>query len=275
MSSWLDPLRTVLDAAEEPVRFFFRDDDAGWDDAALKTLLDAFEPHGSPLDVAAIPTATTARTAGLVMSRQTSGRNDVRVHQHGLAHVNHEPEGRKCEFGPSRSPEQQCEDIAHGRDVLSALFGDLPPVFTPPWNRCAPWTATVLRDLGFTVLSRDQSAGLAEVPGLLELPVTVDWFARRKRVHVGRAGRGELLARSAAGRETVGVMLHHAVLSAEDLADVGELLALVAAHPAASAGHLDRLALEAEDVRGGMPGGHVPGVEDPATVPHDELGVVR
>jgi hypothetical protein len=39
------------------------------------------------------------------------------------------------------------------------------------------------------------------------------------------------------------VMLHHAVTSAEDFDDIGELLALVAAHPVASAAHLDQLAL--------------------------------
>ena len=243
MTGWLDPLRTVLDERDGPVWFFFRDDDAGWQDDALQTLLDVFEPSGLPLDVAAIPTETTARTAELLTGRRDGGRNDVTVHQHGFAHVNHEPEGRKCEFGVSRSPEQQRDDIARGRDLLRGLVGDLPPLFTPPWNRCAPWTAEVLRDLGFTVLSRDLSAGRADVPGLAELPVTVDWFGKRKKVPVDRSGRGELLADSAAGDAPVGVMLHHAVTSAEDFADIGELLALVAAHPAASAAHLDQLAV--------------------------------
>ena len=159
MTGWLDPLRTVLAEREEPVRFFFRDDDAGWHDEALEELLDVFELHEVPVDVAAIPVAMTARTATLIAARQSSGRNDITVHQHGFAHVNHEPEGRKCEFGASRSPEQQRDDIARGRDELSALLGDLPAVFTPPWNRCAPWTAQVLHDLGFAVLSRDLSAG--------------------------------------------------------------------------------------------------------------------
>lgn len=242
MTGWLDPLRTVLAEREEPVRFFFRDDDAGWHDEALEELLDVFELHEVPVDVAAIPVAMTARTATLIAARQSSGRNDITVHQHGFAHVNHEPEGRKCEFGASRSPEQQRDDIARGRDELSALLGDLPAVFTPPWNRCAPWTAQVLHDLGFAVLSRDLSAGRAEVPGLVELPITVDWFTKRKRIPVDRAGRGQLLADSAA-QGTVGVMLHHAVISTEDRADVGALLALVAGDPAASADHLDRLAL--------------------------------
>jgi peptidoglycan/xylan/chitin deacetylase (PgdA/CDA1 family) len=243
VTGWLDPLRAVLDERARPVWFFFRDDDAGWGDDELETLLDVFEPHGLPLDVAAIPAATTDATAHLLLGRRAEGRNDVIAHQHGLEHVNHEPEGRKCEFGVSRSPEQQSEDIARGREQLGALLGDLPAVFTPPWNRCAPWTAEVLRDLGFAVLSRDVSAGRAGVPGLLELPVSVDWFGKRKKVPVDRAGRGDLLAQAAAGDAPVGVMLHHAVTSAEDFHDIGQLLALVAAHPAASAAHLDQLAL--------------------------------
>ena len=243
MTDWLDPLRSVLDSSDRPARFFFRDDDAGWNDDALGALLDVFELHELPVDVAAIPTATTGRTADLLTSRRDTGRNDISVHQHGFAHVNHEQEGRKCEFGVSRSPEQQSDDIARGRDALTALVGDLPAIFTPPWNRCAPWTAQVLRDLGFTVLSRDLSAGRAGVPGLVELPVTVDWFAKQKLVPVDRAARGQLLAEAAAGLGTVGVMLHHAVMSDQDRSDVDSLLALVAAHPAASADHLDRLAL--------------------------------
>lgn len=243
MTEWLDPLRHALDSRDQPVSFFFRDDDAGWHDAALEALLHVFEPHGLPVDIAAIPTATTDRTVRMITARRATARNDISVHQHGYAHVNHEQEGRKCEFGLSRSQEQQRDDIARGRELLGALVGDLPNVFTPPWNRCAPWTPTVLRDLGFKVLSRDVSAGRAHVPGLLELPVSVDWFAKRKKVPVERAARGELLAGAAAAGETVGVMLHHAVMSEQDLADIGALLALVAAHPAASADHLEALAM--------------------------------
>ena len=242
MTGWLDPLHAALDARATPVPFFFRDDDAGWDDAALEALLDVFEPHGLPLDLAAIPLAVTDRTVELITGRQHSGRNDLRVHQHGLAHVNHEPQGRKCEFGPSRPPEQQRDDIARGRELLRGLFSGVPAVFTPPWNRCAPWTAEVLRDLGFAVLSRDVSAGTAGVPGLRELPITVDWFAKRKKVPVDRAARGGLLAEAVAGPGPVGLMLHHEVLSADDRADLTALLALLSSHPAVSPAHLDELA---------------------------------
>ncbi len=57
-----------------------------------------------------------------------------------------------------------------------------------------------------------------------------------------RASRGELLADAAAGPGPVGLMLHHEVMSDRDRRDVGALLALVAAHPAVSTAHLDRLA---------------------------------
>ena len=242
MTGWLDPLRAVLDSTDRPVTFFFRDDDAGWDDDALEALLEVFAFHGVPLDVAAIPEAMTPRTVELLAGRRADGRNDLTVHQHGLAHVNHEPEGRKCEFGSSRSPEQQATDIARGRELLRSMLGDLPAVFTPPWNRCAPWTPEVLRDLGFAVLSRDLSAGRAGVVGLVELAISVDWFAKRRKVPVDRAGRGELLAERAAAAGPVGVMLHHEVMSAADRDDLGDLLGLLVAHPAAATAHLHRLA---------------------------------
>ncbi len=118
MTGWLDPLRAALDGSDRPVRFFFRDDDAGWDDDALELLLDVFAEHGLPVDVAAIPAALTDRTVELLTSRAATGRNDVTVHQHGFAHVNHEAEGRKCEFGVSRTPAQQAEDLEAGRALL-------------------------------------------------------------------------------------------------------------------------------------------------------------
>jgi hypothetical protein len=243
VSDWLDPVREALDAADPPSRFFFRDDDAGWADAELEALLDTFEPHHLPLDVAAIPAVVTERTVRLLVERRELGRNDVTVHQHGYAHVNHEPEGRKCEFGAARSPQQQRDDVARGRVALTELLGELAPVFTPPWNRCAEWTPTVLRGLGFSALSRDVSAGRADVPGLVELPISVDWFAKRKKVPVDRAGRATLVAEAVRSGEPVGVMLHHEVMSSDDFAELDQLLALLVVHPHAGVEHLDRIAL--------------------------------
>jgi hypothetical protein len=156
----MDALRAALDTGPTPVCFLFRDDDAGGDDTALEGRLDVFEPHGLPRDVDTIPLAASYRTVELITTRQTSGRNDRRVHQRG-----------------------------------------------------------------FAVLSRYLFAGTAGVPGLVELRVTVDWFGKWKKVPLDQDVRGgELPAAMAGGQAPVGVMLHHAVMSAHVRTDLGELL---------------------------------------------------
>jgi predicted deacetylase len=221
---WLDPLASALDAAPSPVRFFFRDDDAGWDDRRLLALLDVFAARALPVDVAVIPQALSPGLARELRARP------ARLHQHGFAHSDHEPEGRKCEFGPSRPAALQRADIAAGRARLADLLGDaVQPIFTPPWNRCTEATGRVLVELGFAVLSREHRAPALGVEGLLELPVRADWVRLEPDALALR------LAEGAAAREPLGVMLHHAVMPAADLRRLDELLALVATHDGARA----------------------------------------
>jgi hypothetical protein len=83
------------------------------------------------------------------------------------------------------------------------------------------------------VLSRDRTAVGLELPGLAELPVQVNWFAKRKRERLDRAAVGELLGARAAEPAPLGVMLHHAEMEDEDMAATAELLDLVSAHGSA------------------------------------------
>jgi hypothetical protein len=216
VSSWLDPVRRALDDAVSPVDVFFRDDDAGWRDDRLFALLDVFERRGVAVDLAAIPAAVTPRLARELLARE------VAVHQHGWAHVDHEPAGRKCEFGPSRPRALQLADIAQGAGRLRDLLGPLvAPIFTPPWNRCTAATAGCLAELGLQCLSREWRA---EPFGLVdELPIHVDWL--------GRLPVGERLAESVGGG-VAGVMLHHAAMDDAHLRALDELLALLDAHDA-------------------------------------------
>jgi hypothetical protein len=232
VSAWLEPLRAALDRAPEPVTVFFRDDDAGWRDDRLRTLLDLFAARDVPIDLAAIPLDATPALAAELCARADAGL--VGVHQHGFAHVNHEREGRKCEFGPSRDLDAQLADIRAGRERLGELFGAaLQPMFTPPWNRCTADTGAALLELGVGVLSRDRTAVPLALPGLAELPVQVDWFAKRKGERLGRAAVGEQLGARAAEPAPLGVMLHHAEMEDEDMAATAELLDLVSAHGSA------------------------------------------
>src|SRR4051812_14537877 len=171
MDSWLQPVASALDGARAPVPVFFRDDDAGWDDGRLLALLDRFASRELPVDLAVIPAEVDA-----ALARELAARPGVGLHQHGLGHVNHEREGRRCEFGPSRDLAAQRRDIQAGRDRLGDLFGErLDPIFTPPWNRCTPDTGAALAELGLRILSREARAIPLDVPGLLELPIHIDW----------------------------------------------------------------------------------------------------
>jgi peptidoglycan/xylan/chitin deacetylase (PgdA/CDA1 family) len=216
MGSWLQPVEEALDAAREPVRVFFRDDDAGWDDTRLLALLDVFAAHDLPVDLAVIPAELHPPLA-----RELLARPGVGLHQHGLAHANHERAGRKCEFGPSRGLAAQRRDIEAGRARLADLLGDrVDPIFTPPWNRCTTDTGTALAALGFRVLSRESRAEPLDVPGLFELPVHIDW------VRFSQAELGARIAGAVRAGGPVGLMFHHAVM--EDMRPLSDLLGLLA-----------------------------------------------
>jgi peptidoglycan/xylan/chitin deacetylase (PgdA/CDA1 family) len=230
MVRWLDPVAAALDSAPAAVPVFFRDDDAGWRDDRLMRLLDVVAPRGVPVDVAAIPVEVGVWLAAELRGRAEGGL--VGVHQHGYAHENHEPEGRRCEFGPSRSRGDQRHDIAAGRELLEAMLGPaLQPWFTPPWNRCTAQTGEVLLELGFTALSRDRTAGRLGLPGLAELPIDVDWFATRRGRPLGRDAVGAQLAAVVQTGGPVGLMLHHAEMDDAEMLAFSGLIDLVASHP--------------------------------------------
>ena len=155
------------------------------------------------------------------MARELVARG-VAVHQHGFAHVNHEPEGRKHEFGPSRSREEQRRDIEAGRELLSerldgARRADLHAAVeslhardrrsaSPSWaSRCCH-------------ASRAPSRSGAV---LRELPVSLDFV---------RLSPDELARRFVAAAPPVGVMFHHAEMDDAAMDRAGELLALLAGH---------------------------------------------
>jgi peptidoglycan/xylan/chitin deacetylase (PgdA/CDA1 family) len=227
VSSWLDPVRAAVGEVTAPVDVFFRDDDAGWRDDRLLPLLDVFERAGAPIDLAAIPDALSESSARVLAARWRAAPARVRIHRHGFAHENHEPpDARKCEFGPSRPAELQYENIVRGQGLLHDRLGVAPdPVFTPPWNRCTADTARGLRAAGIPIFSRESRAAPLDVDGVVEVPVAVDW-ARLRRPELGDA-----LAHAVRRGGPLGVMLHHAVMDAEDRGGVAELLGLLTASP--------------------------------------------
>jgi peptidoglycan/xylan/chitin deacetylase (PgdA/CDA1 family) len=212
-----DAVRAALDARGGPITLFFRDDDAGWRTDRLPALLDLFAEFALPIDLAVIPAALDRALADELAERP------IGLHQHGFAHLNHEPDGRKFEFGPSRNAEAQRDDIEAGARRLERLLGDrVDPIFTPPWNRCTADTGRCLLALGFQALSREHKAEPLSLPGLNELAIHVDWC---------KPDREDRLTKALEQAGPVGVMFHHAEMDAAERARVGDLLALLAEHP--------------------------------------------
>lgn len=222
MRDELSPVIELLDTLDAPIDAFVRDDDAGWGDARLLTLLDTMAHAGVPIDLAAIPLAVSDRLAAELNLRIDADPGSVGVHQHGCAHANHQADGRKCEFGPARDAQTQQRDLRGGRRLLRHFFGErLQPIFTPPWNRCAAHTPDVLAELGFCALSRDRGAPAQQA--LPELPVDIDWSRQWREggpTAVAGALAQALRARAADGAP-LGLMLHHAVMSPAELALLG------------------------------------------------------
>lgn len=224
-------LRAALDGCTVPRRFFVRDDDAGWADERLFALLDTMRDAGAAIDLAVIPQSLGDSLAAQLCARLDASGGQLGVHQHGFAHTNHEPNGRKGEFGAARPLAQRVADVAAGRERLRAAFGDrLDAIFTPPWNRCAPDLPAQLPALGIELLSRDATA--TAQTALPELPVQVDWCRHwREADGDARVALAAVDARLAdavrSGASAVGLMLHHAVMSDTELVRLRELMRLL------------------------------------------------
>lgn len=230
-------LAAAVDALDAPLRLWVRDDDAGWADARLQALLDCMSDAGVPIELAAIPMAYCAEDARVLAARIDAAPELIRIHQHGYAHLNHEPSGRRCEFG-ERSIERQRADLSAGRARLQQLFGErLGATFTPPWNRVGPRTPALLAELGYRALSRD--AGAPAQTSLPERPIHFDWCkqlrgARADRVDpLGRIDRAvaAVIERDAPAGAPIGLMLHHAEMDDTELVLLTGLLRQLSTYP--------------------------------------------
>ncbi|MCI0664178.1 MAG: hypothetical protein L0220_24230 [Acidobacteria bacterium] len=195
------------------------------DDLSLRTMLDLFFRYQIPLNLQIIPGRLTPAGIKAIGRARNEMPDLFELNQHGWMHVNHEHSGRKYEFGPSRSFDQQYVDIEKGRKVLEEAFGSaFSPVFTPPWNRCTVETFRALDRLGFQALSRFQGDATAGGYNFREVSVTLDLY--RWQGGAAMKSPNELLDELILQLEIlprIGIMLHHKVMDEEAF----ELLSLL------------------------------------------------
>jgi len=253
MSDWT-ALRRELDAWRASGRsatFWWRDDDATLCTPALERLLDLAGRHGVPVSLAVIP----ARATKALATRLADATTPVAVLQHGFDHANHAPDDEKSiELGLHRPSVAICQELARGRAMLKAIFGErAAPVLVPPWNRVAERFVPELPGLGFRGLST-HTARTAAGPahGLVVCNTHIDIMRwRPKREFLGKNEAldlmiGHLSARRRATAlsapaglpgadpdEPSGLLTHHLVMDEAAWRFVARLLAELGAHEAA------------------------------------------
>jgi peptidoglycan/xylan/chitin deacetylase (PgdA/CDA1 family) len=208
--------------ASNSIELFFRDDDVDEDEPTLRRLLDLFAQKNIPVILGVIPAKLTDECINLLSQFTAS----IEIVQHGWQHINHELTGRKCEFGSSRSFDEQLADIADGQARLHEAFGhNWFPAFIPPWNRCTPNTYQALEQLGFRVLSQLRK----DVPhtgfSWQEISVTLDLY--RWKDGATLRPQTELLqeiAQQLSQPLPIGIMLHHKVMDDEAFLFLEQLL---------------------------------------------------
>ena len=219
-----------LESSGRTLKVFFRNDDVDVDELTLRQLLYTFWSLDTPLDLAVIPRRLTESCVVLLKEYD---RSQFGLHQHGWQHVSHEATGRKCEFGVSRSFDQQLKDIAKGQQRMNeAFWRSWSRVFTPPWNRCTEETYRALDQLGFEALSKDNGKPPISGYGFREISVTFDLYCWKGEPAMKSPENvfGEL-ANQVGELDTIGIMLHHKVMDAAAFAFLEQLIESLRACP--------------------------------------------
>ncbi len=229
-SEWQDHLRRGLEGLAETrqtVHVFLRDDDIDDDEESLRHLWDITLSYDVPLNLQIIPEKLTPGGIRFLKDCNRISSALVSLNQHGLSHHNHENVGRKCEFGPSRSFQEQMHDIAKGKTILESIFPiRFFPVFTPPWNRCTTDTFQVLDELGFHILSKDNGKPPVTGYSFTEISTTLDLCTWKGGPQLkGPEDIATCFLKQMHELDLIGILLHHKVMDTEAFLFLDQLLA--------------------------------------------------
>ncbi len=191
-------------------KIFFRADDIAVPSNNYTRMMDLFLYHKTALCLAVVPTWMTQERWGAMSEYVDACGQLLCWHLHGYQHKNYESDGKKQEFGPSRSSNQLFLDLNRGHQRLTDLLGEhFTPVFTPPWNRCSLKTMALIKQLGFWGVSRSYGAKPLPPEGVKDFVVHVDLHTRKDRT--AQQGWQNILNEFEQGlqSEACGIMIHH------------------------------------------------------------------
>lgn len=244
----ISELRNALDrVADEPVPFWWRDDDAASPTQELERLATIAADHAFPCALAVIPQQT-----GEELARWMENHPLLSVIQHGYAHVNHAPRGSGAwELGAHRPAPVVMAEMVRGRQTLAALFGDrFVPVMVPPWNHVDASLVPLLPMAGFRGLSADaEGPAQPTTQGLRQADAHAD-FLRWKKKSARFAGEHKIVQpiiqemerqRQSGKTAPVGILTHHLEMDEAAWSFLETLLDMLTRHPAAqpvSAAHI-------------------------------------
>ncbi|WP_415718080.1 polysaccharide deacetylase family protein [Maridesulfovibrio sp.] len=204
---------------------FFRADDIGYPGKQFSGMVETFREHSTPLALAVVPAWLNETHRDSLLRELGPDLNLWCLHQHGYRHMNHEKEGKKFEFGPSRSKKTVTGELDRGRRKLAALLADnFTPLFTPPWNRCSLETMEGLAELGFIAISRSTNVAPPAPHNLPDIPVNIDLHTvKTDSRQIGIEKLQDLMV-EAVESGCAGFMLHHQRMNKTSLLFLSYLL---------------------------------------------------
>lgn len=220
MSTWTDLAEMLRRFADLPqgLPIWWRDDDAQDVTPQLDRLMTMAQQFDVPVHLAVVPQGVRSDLGELA-----SRNHDILLPVvHGLAHRNHEPEGRKkAEFGDGRPLKAISDDLGAAILALAPMGDTVHPMFVPPWNRIGTAAVSALAAGGFTTLSTyGPRRALYAAPGVEQVNThidPIDWHGTRSvldtEVLLARllANLQDRLDGTTDGTEPLGLLTHHLV----------------------------------------------------------------
>ncbi|MEM5529201.1 hypothetical protein WN093_10275 [Gammaproteobacteria bacterium AS21] len=167
---------------QQPIKFWWRDDDAIADSDALQTMLTMAHDYAIAVHLAVIPNKLQD-SLNVIKNAQHKALSFVL--QHGVEHKSFAlADQRKIELGGSQNSEQLVNKLALGRQRLQQVFDEqYLDILVPPWNRISDDIVTALPEIGYRQLSVLGGAKLVETD--FHLNVHIDIINWKQRVFAG------------------------------------------------------------------------------------------